>query len=222
MDLGMPRSALAQRLIGPAPVVIRRAVVGSCIAILWGAAWFVGSEFVEDLGWLVLVVATVCGMFWRMQRRLLRLYFRLDRLDTPTSETYTRRQKLIVALAMSSTIYWWPLRVSLFVQRPFLDHLGWYAYAVAPAIDPPSCPRWAGLIVFTKILPDTHGAWLSVAGGGQLRYQPEDPFEYDWRFPDVPCYARWTLPPCVGPWAASPSENCSRIWAYRVWWWIVR
>src|SRR4051812_2639167 len=65
MWVGAPKPRLIRSLTEPTGKWWRRSVVISCLAILWGAAWLPGGEFVEPVGWIAVVLLILYGLFRR-------------------------------------------------------------------------------------------------------------------------------------------------------------
>ena len=118
----------------------RTAVVTSSCLFLWGAAWLPGAMIVEMTGWSVLATCGIYGLFRRQLRWTVRCTHGLPSIGRPASESYSRQQLLLLAMAVTSPFYWWPLRISMFLQRPLLDQFAWHAYAEKPMMNPPSTP----------------------------------------------------------------------------------
>jgi hypothetical protein len=197
MNLSERVPRLKRSLAAPMSPRIRRSVLISCGAILWGAAWLPGGRYVHVAGWITLIGLTLLIWFRRGVRRDLYQRFSLPVPELPPSERYTRLQTLLVLLAMTARILWWPLQVHLWIERPFLDHFAWSAYAVTPALDPPRTPRLVGLFLIDELRPEPTGVWLHVAGGGPLYWKADPTAEYlAWR--------RSELTPSSGPWSADP------------------
>jgi hypothetical protein len=180
----------------------RTAVVISSCLVLWGAAWLPGALIVESCGWAGLITCGSYGSVRRALRWVIRKTHGLPSVRAVRSEQYARWQLLLLAAAATSPIYWWPLRVSLFVQRPLVDRFGWYVYAEAPMLFPPSTPRMVGLFVVTEIHAGPSGAFVRVLGsGGGLSYGPDGARVPHWLRPEqVPWFMRWSVPPASGHW----------------------
>ncbi|MDQ3440215.1 MAG: hypothetical protein M3478_07680 [Planctomycetota bacterium] len=168
-----PLTRLTTWLATPMSPRWRTAVIASSCLVLWGAAWLPGALAVESLGWFGLIICATHGLVRRPLRWIVRKTHGLPSVRGVASERYAPWQLLLLAAAASSPIYWWPLRVSLFIQRPFIDRFGWHVYAEAPMLYPPATPRMAGLFIVTQIHANPNGALASVLGsGGGLSYGP--------------------------------------------------
>lgn len=121
MNMGERAPHLLRTLIGPMDNRLPKMVTGASFCILYGAAWFPIGGWLEVGGWIVLIAGTLYGIVRRAIRAVLRRNFQLPPLSMPNSERYWRWQQIVVALAISSTIYWWPLRLNMWLQRPLLD-----------------------------------------------------------------------------------------------------
>jgi hypothetical protein len=123
-------------------------------------------------------------------------------MSKPGSERYSSRQLIVLILATTSPFYWWPMRVSLFVQRPLLDRFAWHAYAEAPMLHPPGTPRMVGAFVVTQVRADPNGVSIRVLGTrGGLNFRPRGSRTPSWlRSADVPWFMRWSIPPESGRW----------------------
>jgi hypothetical protein len=199
------RARAEEVLIGPIHPAVRTVVLVGAAAVLWGRAWLPGAMYVEAAGWTALAGAVLYGIVHRDLRRRLRARRGLEPIGLPASERYRRRHVLLVALAMAAPLTSWPLRVSLWAHRPLLDRFGWHVYAEAPMVDPPGTPRMVGLLVLSRVQPNTDGATLSVAGGGRVHYVAEGgrgPFR-PWYADRTPWYLWWVLPPMSGRWATA-------------------
>ena len=100
--------------------------------VLWGAAWLPGAGIVETAGWLGLSLCATYGCVRKPMRWIVRRAYGLPPLWSPASEWYSRRQLLLLILAVSSPLFSWPLRISVLVHRPLLDQFAWHVYAEAP------------------------------------------------------------------------------------------
>jgi hypothetical protein len=208
MNLGRPMPWLVRTLAGPMSVWVRRAVLICCVGILWGAAWMPFGNISEENGWILLAVLTIYTIVRRSIRFVLRHHYAQRLIRVADSERYRRGQLLLVFLTATSSIFCWPLRVSLFVQRPFLNHFGWYAYAKAPMLNPPKSPRMVGLFLVTDVALSPRSVTLEVNCRGSLRYYPEGIREQDfgWIHAQAPWYLRWVVPPSGGKWVAIPDD----------------
>ena len=204
MDMGVWNSRLLRALVGPLQGWIRRAVVLSSIAILWGSAWLPGADWVRDGGWLLLLACVVYSLLRRCARLMLRWYFKLGRLPRQPSEKFSRRQLLVLALAMSAPIGWWPLRLHMWIERPLLDRFGWHMYAEVPMLNQPPPPRMIGLFIARDAGAGYDGTSIGVLGGGSLHYRPDGRKGPEWWESDAPWYFGWLQPPRAGPWSANP------------------
>lgn len=209
-----PRFGAATRILtGPIGEWARRMLLIGCAAILWGAAWLPGARYVELAGWCA-ACAVVC---YTIPRRFLRLLLRwqlgMRRMGSITSERFSRRQLLLVALAMSSPLFWWPLRVSMFVQRPLLDHFAYYMFAQRPLIHPLTSPRPVGWLLVAGASADPHGVEMHVLGGGSIYWSENRPHGPDWSCSpvDVERWRCWTAPPTAGQWYVAPL-NPWEVW----------
>jgi hypothetical protein len=211
--IGRAAPQLIRRLTQPMARWLRRLVTMSCLGILWGAAWLPAGAVAESLGWIVVIDVSAFIIF----RRMLRFLFRrsVTRLGLPPSERDTRGQKLVVFLAMTSTIGWWPLRVSLFVQRPLLDRFAWHAYAELPMDSPPRTPRFVGLLLVMNVHTVPNCVTINTPRG-RLICDPDGgwPYELSRSDEEYPWWLQWLLPPISGKWAVVPDStmNLFRLW----------
>jgi hypothetical protein len=208
MDVGRPMPRFVAALAGPIGPWARRALLIACGAILWGAAWMPGARFVEMLGWFA-AGAIVC---YTLARRLIRTALRTHHvqppLRSPASERFGRWQISLVVLAISSPLFWWPLRVSLLIQRPLLNRFDRYAYEDRPMSSPPSMPRMIGGFVVDKIWVAPTSITLRVLGGGMIQWSSDaSDHGLSWmRSQPIPWYYQWAIPPCSGNWEAAPED----------------
>lgn len=198
-----PLTRLTTWLATPMSPRWRMVMLGSSAAVLWGAAWLPGASVVEWTGWVGLILCASYGLLRKPLRRVVRLTHGLPSLCTPESERYSRRQLLLLFLAVSSPIYWWPLHVNMVIQRPFMDRFAWHAYAEAPMVSPPRTPRLVGLFVVTSVRAHPNGVRMSILGaGGQLDYSPGGSRQAHWLHRQaVPWFLQWVVPPRSGRWS---------------------
>jgi hypothetical protein len=175
-------------------------IVSSCL-VLWGAAWLPGATFIEMAGWIGLAASGLYGIVRRQLRWIVRCMHGLPPIGKPASERYTRRQLLLLAMAVTSPFFWWPLRVSLFIQRPLLDRFAWHAYAEMPMLAPPRTPRMVGLFVVTGVRAHPGGVELRLLGTtGALQYSSDGEGQRYWPFYATPWFMWWAAPPAIGAW----------------------
>lgn len=204
-----PLTRLTTWLVTPLSPWWRTAMVASSCLVLWGAAWLPGATLVEWLGWIGLSICATYGLLRRPLRWIVRRLHGLPSLRNVASERYAWWQLLLLVAAVSSPIYWWPLRLSLLVQRPFIERFGDYVYAEAPMLYPPATPRMAGLFIITDARADPGGATVRVWGShGTMTYVPDGAAAPYWLNPArMPWYLRWALPPASGHWAINSRRS---------------
>jgi hypothetical protein len=212
------RSRLIEWLSSPTSVGVRRALLVSCGMILWGAAWLPGAFLIEGTGWCLLVLAVIYGIARRIARRITRKRSGQPLLLRSPSEQYSRRQVLLVALAMSSPILHWPLRLNLLIHRPLLDRYAWNTFAQRPMIDPPATPRMVGGFVITANEAQTRGVVVHVFGGGTMFWSENGRYlGYGISWDDEPWYLRSIMETSCGPWTVWPVRRLEFVWWLRRW-----
>ena len=174
-----PLTRLTTWLATPMSSRWRMGTLVASALVLWGAAWLPGAGIVEGVGWLGL------PPMW-----------------SPPSEEYARWQLVLLVLAVSSPLFWWPLRVSMFIQRPLLNRFAWHAYADAPMLDPPATPRLVGMFVVTRVRASPGGVELRVLGNtAAFHFSADGPADDRWPFSNTPWYTWWVIPPSSGAWS---------------------
>jgi hypothetical protein len=212
------RSRLIEWLSSPTNARVRRTVIVSCGMILWGAAWLPGAFFVEGAGWCVLVLAVAYGIFRRIARRITRIRSGQAPIVRPPSERYSRRQIALVALAMSSPILYWPLRLNLLIHRPLLDRYAWNAYAERPMISPPATPRMVGGFVINANEAQPRGVVVHVFGGGTMFWSENNRYiGYGIYWTGELWYLRWITETTCGPWTVWPRTRLETLWWLTGW-----
>jgi hypothetical protein len=193
-------------LAGPMSRWPCRLTLLSCGAIIWGAAWLPGARYLEFIGWAAVVAATVYTVARRFLRHSIRAYRRQPRLALPASEQFDCRQVLLVFLAMTTPLFWWPLRLNLLIHLPLLNRLAWHTYADRPMLNPPATPRMAGLFVITGIGVDTNFVSLRVYGGGEMTWRADNRRDYYYAYypDDTPWFLYWNVWPRCGHWLVHP------------------
>jgi hypothetical protein len=181
--------------------------VSSCL-VLWGAAWLPGAAIVEWAGWIGLIICGTYGTLRKPLRGLVRHTHGLPALRVPDSERYRWHQLLLLSLAISSPIGWWPLRVNLFLQAPALERFAWHVYAEMPMSHPPRTPQMAGLFIVKGVRASPNGVGMTVMGaGGRLDYSPSGSRQAHWlQRQAVPWFLRWVIPPRIGNWSVDSTH----------------
>jgi hypothetical protein len=196
-----PLTRLTTWLATPMSPLWRTATLVSSALVLWGAAWLPGAGIVEGVGWLGLAVCTSYGCVRKPMRWIVRRAYALPPMWSPPSEWYARWHLVLLVLAVSSPLFWWPLRVSMLIQRPLLNRFAWHAYAEAPMLDPPATPRLVGLIVVTRVRASPGGVELRVFGTtAAFQFSADGPTDHRWPFSNSPWYMWWVIPPSSGAW----------------------
>jgi hypothetical protein len=197
-----PLTRLAMWLASPMSLRWRTTVVVSSCLVLWGAAWLPGATVVEVAGWAGLAICAIYGVLRRQLRWCVRTTHGLPSIGTPHSERYGWKRLLLVTLATSSPFFWWPLRVSLLVQRPLLDRFAWHTYAESPMLEPPATPRLVGLFIVARAGAAPNCVRIQVFGANEwLEYSPDLDVGPTFRSSRIPWFLGWTLPPSGQRWS---------------------
>jgi hypothetical protein len=197
-----PLTRLTTWLATPMSPRWRTATLVSSALVLWGAAWLPGAGIVEAAGWLGLALCATYGCVRKPMRWIVRRAYGLPPVSSPASEWYARWQLALLILAVSSPLFWWPLRLSMLVQRPLLNRFAWHAYAEAPMLDPPATPRLVALVVVSRVRPNPSGVELRVLGTtATLRFSADAPVDPHWAFDYAPWYSWWMIPPASAGWS---------------------
>ena len=110
---------------------------------------------------------------------------------------------MIVLLAMSSTICWWPLAINLLLQEPLLHRFAWDVYANRP-MEAPATSGVAGLFILESARADPNGVVLLVWGGGVIDYAPNQTYRWHMKYgyypEDAPWYLQWAVAPSGRNW----------------------
>ena len=197
-----PLTRLTTWLATPMSLWWRTAMLISSVCVLWGAAWLPGAGIVEGAGWVGLSAVATYGCVRKPMRWIVRRAHGLPQVWSPRSEWYGRWQLILVTLAVSSPLFWWPLRLNMLIQRPLLDRFAWHAYAQAPMLNPPTTPRLVGLFVVTRAGAAPNAVRIGVFGaGGTLEYTPDAAVGASFRVGGTPWYLLWVIPPASGRWS---------------------
>lgn len=201
MNFGRHRPPWVRALATPTGSWVRMPTLIGCAAILWGAAWLAGAQRVEMLGWSLMIATSSYRLVRHVIRALIRRAFAQPHTRHPPLR-FKRWQLALLALAMSSRFFFWPLYLNLLIHRPLLDRFARYAFEDVPMLNPPPTPRSIGLLTVNRVVTSPSGVSLAISGGGTLHWWASTPWSYpSWPAPgDVPWYLKWVLAPATGRW----------------------
>lgn len=155
---------------------VRMPTLIGCAAILWGAAWLAGAQRVEMLGWSLMIATSSYRLVRHVIRALIRRAFAQPHTRHPPLR-FKRWQLALLALAMSSRFFFWPLYLNLLIHRPLLDRFARYAFEDVPMLNPPPTPRSIGLLTVNRVVTSPSGVSLAISGGRHAALMGEHPVE---------------------------------------------